>query len=64
MLYVELEKNHIYQEGDLRQITGGEIQRTKISRKVNRVWKTHSILSHSIMNNELVKYIDLHITHT
>ena len=38
--------------------------RTKISRKVNRVWKTHSILSHSIMNNELVKYIDLYITCT
>ena len=30
MLYVELEKNHIYQEGDLRQITGGEIQREDI----------------------------------
>ena len=30
MLYVELEKNHIYQEGELRQITGGKIQREDI----------------------------------
>ena len=48
MLYVEVEGSHIYQEGKLRQATGGEIQREDIGLLLEAQKYEDSRRSHSM----------------